>query len=366
MAIRPILGGPGVSDERAWSHKYVFRDGKFDKLPNGAWIDATKSRDVWAAASATAQAGGEVLQPGLFMGQVGTFQNFANSFFAALTAAVAHGATTINVGTYQAAEIVRREGSTGTLLIVGPPVANGPAQVGKLTYSAVNTGTGAVTVTATGQNEVQTLNIAGTVSGGTFRIGFVQADNTIAWTGTIAHNGTFGTVITNANTALDAFTNNAGEIVASGAGYTAIALTFTLDSQALRNTKLVVVDISALTGATSVAVTETTPGYFGTFVAGSLIGSTDGSFYPKSMIPPGYGIQVADGANTAIGGVVPWATVPIAGMPEFGQCTPTVTDLGIRRWIAEQMSGLAPSTVGVSGSSSVGGKFVFPDFYNAT
>jgi hypothetical protein len=277
------------------------------------------------------------------------------------------GATTVTVGTYDAVEILRRWGaSTGSLLAVGPPVANGIAQVVPLTVSAVNTGTGALTVTATGGDEVQTLNIAGTISGGTFKLLFPNGRGGYIQTGTIAHNATFATVITNANTALDAVFGS-GAIVASGTGYTGIALTFTTGVQNEWNLDgVAVADTASLTGATnaSTLATETTIGSYGQLIAGSLIGMTDGSFYPKTLIPPGYGVQVADGANAAIGGKVPWATIPIAGMPEFLQCNPAVTDLGIRKWIADMMSGNAPSSVGVSGSNSLGGKFFFADWMN--
>lgn len=363
MALRTILGGPGVSDERTYAHKYVFRDGKFETLPGGGWIDATKSRDCFVS-GATAAA--EVLQGGLFMGQLTGRTTWTNSFFGKTTAAVLQGATTLTVAALEAVEIVRRNGATGTLYIVGPPVANGPASVGLITYSGINTTTGVITATALGQNETQLLNIQGTPSAGTFRLLFqTEPGGPLLPTGTIAYNATFATMLAAINTALDAMFGT-GAIVATGTTYPAITLTYTTARQALGNARMAAADVGALTGATTATVTEVNQGFYGTFIAGSLIGATDGSFFPKSMISPGYGIQVADGSNTAIGGVVQWPGIPIGGLPEFWQCAPVVTDLGIRAWLADQMSGLAPSTTGVSGSRSVGGKFTFPDFYNAT
>lgn len=366
MAIRNIIGGPGVSDERVWSHKYIFRDGQFSTLPGGGWIDATKSRDCFVSGATAAQ---EVLQGGLFMGQLTGRTTWANSFLGVTTAATAKGATTVTTSTLAAVEILRRWGaSTGTLFAVGPPVANGIAAVVPLTVSAVNTANGQLTVSATGGDEVHTLNIAGTISGGTFRLLFPNGRGAYIQTGTIAHNATFATVITNANTALDAVFGT-GAIVASGTAYTGLVITFTAGIQNEWDIDgMTVADTTSLTGATnaSTMATETTKGSYGQLIAGSLIGMQDGSFFPRSLIGPGYGIPVADGTNTAIGGVVPWAGIPIQGMPEFGQCAPVVTDLGIRRWLADQMSGMAPNTVGVSGSVSVGHKFIFPDFDGAT
>jgi hypothetical protein len=106
--MRPILGGPGLSDERRWSQKFVFRDGKFDKLPGGGFFDALKCRDPFNGGSS------DILQPGLFMGQVTGSQKWAPSFFGKLTAAVLNGATTVNVGVAEAVEINRRVGATGS------------------------------------------------------------------------------------------------------------------------------------------------------------------------------------------------------------------------------------------------------------
>lgn len=359
--MRPVLGGPGVSDERQWAHKHVFRGSVYDCIPGGGWIDVTKSRDVWSTDTG-------ILQPGLFMGQTGvlsTTQKWAPSFFGKTTAVTLHGGTTVTVGTAQATEIVRRVGSTGSLNIVGPSVTGGPAKVGRLTYSAVNTGTGAITVTGTGQNETQLLNIAGTPSAGTFRLLFVDAYGNEIATGTIAHNATFATVITNINTALDAVFGT-GAIVASGSAYTAITLTHTTGGFAVTNASLAYADVGALTGATQAgtSVSEVNPGYYGTFAVGSLIGATDGSFYPKSFIPPGYGLQAYDGtSNTPIGDVVQYPWIPYTGIPEWLQLAPTVTEPGIRKWLADQMSGNAPALGG--GTYGYGARFTFPDFYNS-
>jgi hypothetical protein len=236
--------------------------------------------------------------------------------------------------------------------------------VGKLTYSAVNTGTGAITVTATGQNETQLLNIGGTPSAGTFRLIFTdQYGNDPRVTGTIAYNATFATVISNINTALDALFN-AGQIVATGAAYNAITLTYTTKTDANRNMQLAFADVGALTGATTATVTEVNVGYYGSFAAGSLIGATDGSFWPKSFIPPGYGYQNADGSNQPT--IEQWPVIPISGIPEWTDLAPSITESGLRRWIAQMMSGSAPAgiTNSTGGSGITGGKFIFPDFYN--
>ena len=47
-----------------------------------------------------------------------------------------------------AAEIVRRIGAAGTFKLTGPPTAGGTVATQVVTYSAVNTSTGAITITA--------------------------------------------------------------------------------------------------------------------------------------------------------------------------------------------------------------------------
>lgn len=344
--MRPVLGTPGVSDERSFGHKHVFRDGKYDALPGGGYINCTKSRDPFTGGPTS------VLSPGTLIGQVGTTQRWATSFFGKLAAGIVAGATSLTVSAAEATEIVRRKaGSTGSLLIVGPPVAGAPAQVGQLTFSAVNTSTGVVTVSATGANEVQTAAFTGTPSGGTFRVGLILPDWSISWTGTSAHNATFATVISNLNTALDAAFGTS-KIVASGSAYTAVAFTFSGAGFANREHPLLVIDVGALTGATGVTVVETTKGNIGTYIAGSLIADTDGTHVPKSLIPPGYGIMVADEFSSPTVEQLP--VIPYGGIIDWAQVNPTVTDASIRLWIEQQMSALP------------GGKFTFSDYYNST
>lgn len=119
---------------------------------------------------------------------------------------------------------------------------------------------------AAAADEVQLLNIAGTITGGTFKIGITlpQSDinkpGTVIWTDTIAWNATFATVITNINAALDnAF--GSGLIVATGTAWTAISLTFSGAGWTEIPIELVDLDCAALTGADVPVVTRTTAGH---------------------------------------------------------------------------------------------------------
>lgn len=107
---------------------------------------------------------------------------------------------------------------------------------------------------AGGAGETQLLAIGGTVSGGTFKLGIrLPNGGGMVWTDTIAHNATFATVISAANTALDDVLG-AGMVVASGSAYTAITLTFSGAGFAGNTFPVASVDVAALTGATTASV----------------------------------------------------------------------------------------------------------------
>ena len=87
---------------------------------------------------------------GTLMGKVSATQKYANSILGLTSSAAASGATTLQTDVNTAAEIVRRIGATGTFKLTGPPTAGGTVAVQVVTYSAVNTTTGAITCTAIG------------------------------------------------------------------------------------------------------------------------------------------------------------------------------------------------------------------------
>jgi hypothetical protein len=66
------------------------------------------------------------------------------------TAAAAAAATSLSVAPAVAAELLRRVGVTGTFKLVGPPTAGGTVATQTVTYTVVNTVSGAITVNALG------------------------------------------------------------------------------------------------------------------------------------------------------------------------------------------------------------------------
>lgn len=111
-----------------------------------------------------------------------------------------------------------------------------------------------------GVNEIQTLTIGGTPTGGTFKLTFDgQTTAAITWTATDA------TLVTNVDTALEALANigttgvtTAAGTVSSGIG--TITITFTGNNAAKAVNTITVADNSLTGTAPTLAVAETTAG----------------------------------------------------------------------------------------------------------
>jgi hypothetical protein len=114
-----------------------------------------------------------LLTPGLIMGKISAavgnipatdVGNYAPMILGVTTANTTNGGTTVTVSAAQAAALVARVGGSGTntISIVGPPTAGGTVAQQTLTYSAVNTTTGVITVSATSAAYVTGSIIVGT------------------------------------------------------------------------------------------------------------------------------------------------------------------------------------------------------------
>ncbi len=98
-----------------------------------------------------------LLFAGTLLGRVMASGKYANSIIGLTSAAYAHTGgsnTTISTDVNTAAELVRRIGVSGTLKLTGPATAGGTVATQTVTYSAVNTSTGAITITALGADAV--------------------------------------------------------------------------------------------------------------------------------------------------------------------------------------------------------------------
>lgn len=138
-----INGRPGVRTERIASNRNVFRDGVIDFFyAGGKTINGSLSRDSGNTGYLT------TLRAGLPLGRITSSGKYAPSIIGVTTNAEVVGSTAVEVTAAQAVELVRRVGATGTFTLRGPAGASGPVDTQTVTYSAVDTSTGAITVTA--------------------------------------------------------------------------------------------------------------------------------------------------------------------------------------------------------------------------
>lgn len=164
--IAPIFGLPGMQAVQTAQHRLVFRGGVWDwvSLPGGRIIDGVNARDPDNNSGTDAN----VLRPGLLMGKITATGLYGATILGVTQGAYTSGGTTLTVLPAQAAELVRRFGSSGTATVnvVGPPTANGTVATTAMTWSAVNTTTGVITITSLGVNKVAgSFIVAGDGSG---------------------------------------------------------------------------------------------------------------------------------------------------------------------------------------------------------
>jgi hypothetical protein len=128
-----------------------------------------------------------------------------------------------------------------------------------------------------GTNEVQTLTIGGTPTGGTYKL---SLDGNV--TGAITWSATNATLLSNLNTALDALPWGASAIVATAgtltAGIGTVLLTFSGGALAKRAVNTMAVALNSLTGSSpTLAIAETTPGVDASGIGapkGAILGDT--------------------------------------------------------------------------------------------
>lgn len=323
---QPNTGMPGVSTEKIAYHRSVTMDGYLDFLAGGVILDGTKTRDSNNSDSTSR------LRAGMLLGKITSGGKYTNAVIGVLDAAY-DGSTSLTLDTAaEATELVRRVGATGTFTLTGPPTASGTVRSLTITYSAVNTTSGVVTVTAANVNEVQTLNWTNSPSG-TFRIRITDYNGVRQMTQPITYSATPATLVSNINTALDAVLAS-GAVVASGSAVTAIALTFSgTNYAATPQTDLVSIDTDALT-AGDVDITRTTTGVDGRFVAGSFVGGTDGSQTPVSFLPDGWDLTLpGDGTSD-----LPLSTLPIAGNVNGASLLPWPSDSSLKQWVRDKLN----------------------------
>jgi len=151
---------PGITSGKTFDYRHLLKGGLPTYLPVGIFIDGSLSRDPLHTSYL------DVLRAGTILGKLSTGDLYAPAIIGVLSSAYdASGTTTVmDLSVADATELVRRIGTSGTFHISGPPSAAGTmSEYQDVTYSAVNTTTGVVTITA-----IAADNIAGS---------FIQPDD---------------------------------------------------------------------------------------------------------------------------------------------------------------------------------------------
>ena len=144
MAHDPSLPGasPGLGTEREATQRPVVL-ANLEVMAGPMVIDASETRDPTNTPVT-------LVQSGVLFGQITANKKWAPSIIGTLTSAytgVGTSNTSMQVSAATATEIVRRIGSSGTFKLTGPPTSGGTVATTTVTYSAVNTSTGVITVT---------------------------------------------------------------------------------------------------------------------------------------------------------------------------------------------------------------------------
>ncbi len=340
--IVPSFGRPGIGSARVAQRRNVSRNGALDYYPAGGTIEGTKARDPGNSAYST-----RALRAGLLMGKITSSGFYANSVFGLSSGALTGTGTTLTVSAAAAVEIVRRIGTTGTLKLTGPPTAGGTVRTLTVTYSAVNTSTGAITITALGVNEVQTVNLVTAATGGSVRLIVQKPDGTYALTPAAAWSATDATLLSNLNTALDTATGVVGGIVATAIAATdtdlGVVLTYSGTGYAGQSWALAQVH-TLFTSNTGANVVRTTTGVDGRFVTLSLVQPTDGSETIATVIPDGYGFPVPDDDAD-----IEFPMIPVAGTLDVAQIIDYPSDASLKAYVRQSLSTVS------------GGKWIFSD-----
>lgn len=338
MSISNVLGRPGVYSGTTATHNFVFRDGSAGYYPGGGTIDGTKSRNPANSADTIL-----LLTPGMIMGKVTSGGKYAPSILGVSAGAITGAGTTLSASAAVATELARRVGTTGTFKLTGPPTAAGTVRTLTATYSAVNTSTGDITITALGVADVWTLTAPAGQDAGYYQLEVTTGKGTSAEstqvTAALAANANSATV----DAALEALTNVGASGVAAVYADPTLTLTFAsnLGPVQVRVLADTTNDGGAFEGGW--AAVHTTTGVDGRFIAGSFIQPTDGSETPVTVIPDGFGVLL-DGTNDAS-----FPVIPVTGLLQVDKIGLWPSDTSLKAWVRTALSTLS------------GGKFAFSD-----
>ncbi|MBA4187583.1 MAG: hypothetical protein C0467_06145 [Planctomycetaceae bacterium] len=326
-----MIGQPGIQSGSTVAYRQVFKQPESVLYFPGGGTIAAAAQDYGNGDPLT-------LRGGLLMGRVTSTKKWLPSLMGKMiTAALTGSGTSITLSTAAALELVRRVGTSGTFKLTGPPAANGTARTVTVTYSAVDTGTGVVTITAVGVNQVEQINFNVASTAGNLQLNVQKTDGTFVTTANIAWNATDATYLANINSALDTATGVVGGIVASAipATDTDLGIRLTYSGTGYAGLPWTSAEVALFpTSSTAAIYTPITTAVDGRFVVGSFVQPTDGSESPRSTTPSGSGIQMA-AANAAD---VDFPQIPYSGLFDSDQIIDWPTDAGLQTWLMNQLN----------------------------
>lgn len=347
IGIHPQFGRPGIGTAQLAQRRNVSRNGALDYYPAGGVIKGSKARDPGNSAYST-----RALRAGLLVGKITSGGYWANSVLGLSQGALAVGATTINVPVATAVEIVRRIGTSGTFKLTGPPTAAGVVKTLTVTFSAVNTTTGDITITALGTNQVDQINFNAASTAGNLQLRVQKTDGTFVTTGNAAWSGTDATYLGNINTALDTATGVVGGIVASAIPSVDpdLGIRLTYSGTGYAGLAWVPATVAVFPTSSTIATYQNIAAAVdGRFVTLSLVQPTDGSETIRSVIGDGYGLVIPDDDSD-----INFPLIPCAGTLDVG----TATDRGVIDWPSDAS---LKTYVEQQLSTLGGGKWIFSD-----
>ena len=335
MAITPLtLGTPGsaVSDQVTFST--IWLNGVGDCKPGGGLINVAETRDTGNSS------GVGILRTGLLMSYYAAGKDYANWILGVTTGALTGAGTSITISAAGAAELVRKGGATGTFVLTGPEAVAGTTRQVTVTYSAVDTTTGVVTITAIGVNQVENvrMNIAST--GGNLQLNVSTAAGVRVTTANIAWSATDATYLASINSALDTSTGVVGGIVATAisAVDTNLGFKLTYSGTGYAGKSFGPASVVVFPTSTTSSMTESvTAAVQGAFIAGSVVSDANYSLPTTAIsVPP-------DNSNMSLVTTTyaDWALIPMAGAVNTAALLDFPTDTSLRLWVEQQMSSLA-------------------------
>ncbi|HQU42145.1 MAG TPA: hypothetical protein PK867_05010 [Pirellulales bacterium] len=256
--ITQIGAQPGIGTTQDALYRRVLWTADQKRLvPGGRVLSGVASRDPFNTTDVTCIQGGTLLGKISSVVTAGeTVGHYAPSILGQVAIAF-NGSTSLKLFTAaQATELVRRCGASGTFNLIGPPTAGGTVRTLLATYSAVGTGGTA--------NEVQTLTPDAAATGGTYTITLPKPDGTFATTAPLAYNATLAAAQAAVTLALGAVAgwvlSSAGSAAPWSAGPIAVVFTASGTGYTAQDFPMITVDISQLTGVTTITGVETTKG----------------------------------------------------------------------------------------------------------